>query len=177
MIKGRVVVDTQAMCNFDALLDRVLFLYAALSRSEGRTTESVVYLLWSVDRIMCFCEAQSGLCYFLETLMLLACCIQDVVSGLLTFRKKYFGQNLSDAFSFFMLKKETWRISLLLFYLCCEPGIMCIQILVSLPYTFSCIQILLKLLLCLCSDIEFRAVFSYNNDYVYLWHMEIHLHI
>ena len=38
-------IATQAMCNFDVLFAKVLFLYAALLRSEGRTTESVVYLL------------------------------------------------------------------------------------------------------------------------------------
>lgn len=46
------------MCNFNALFPWVLFLYAGLLRSEGRTTESAVYLLWSVHRIMCFCEAE-----------------------------------------------------------------------------------------------------------------------
>lgn len=38
-------IATQAMCNFDVLFAQVLFLYTALLRSEGRTTESVVYLL------------------------------------------------------------------------------------------------------------------------------------
>ena len=48
------------------LIVQVVFPHSASFRSEGRTAESVVYLWWSVDRIMCFCEAQSGLCYFLE---------------------------------------------------------------------------------------------------------------
>lgn len=57
----------QAICNFEPLLVGDLFLQTAvLLRSEGRTTESAVYLLWRVDGMICFCEAQSGLCCFLE---------------------------------------------------------------------------------------------------------------
>lgn len=54
---------------------------------QGAELHSVVYLWWSVDRIMCFCEAQSGLCYFLEP---------SETSFFLLLRKAFWSEVVSD---------------------------------------------------------------------------------
>lgn len=134
-------IATHSVCNFDTLLVQVLFLYAALlrseRRSERRTTASIVYLLSSVDRIVCFCEAQSGLCYFLETLIFLGCPHWILFKACWLSEKHILAKPLSKVFAHFLLFKETWQISILLFCLSCERHVYTHSSL--LTYTFSCI--------------------------------------
>lgn len=118
--------------------------------------QSVVYLLWSVDRMICFCEAQSGLCCFLgqrERLLFSSLSIRDIAQWLLTFRKPYFGQafvrclcssyaiwgNMTNInFCFHFLQSKDLIFQALIF----ERGMMWMHIWVSLPHTFHVFKIL-----------------------------------